>query len=84
VELNVKAVTLGLGMPTKIEVPFKADARMVLDTVSGVVNLVATETQVFPFQYSRTLELVKLGFEMLTVAETPELKAPLLEITETL
>jgi hypothetical protein len=53
------------------------------DAVSGAVIVVATETQLFPFQYSMTLELVKLGSETLTVAETFELKAPLLEVIET-
>lgn len=82
-ELNVEAVTLDLGMPTKIEVPVKADAGIVPKTVSGPVKVVATETQVLPFQYSMTLEPLKLGFEMLTVAETLELKASPLELTET-
>jgi len=70
-------------VPTAMSVPVKADAGIVPDTVSGEVNVVATETQVFPFQYSMTLVLVKIGFEMLTVTETSELKVPLLEVTRT-
>jgi hypothetical protein len=73
-----------LGLPTTIGVPVKADAGIVPETVSGAVNLVVTETQLFPFQYSITLALVKVGFEMLTVTETPEPNAPLLEATLTL
>ena len=69
-------------MPTKTAVPVKADAGSVLETTSGAVNVVASWTQLFPFQYSITLALVKLGFAMLTLAETPELKASLLEMTE--
>ena len=72
-----------LGLPTTKKVPVKADAGTVPDTVSGAVNVVATETQLFPFQYSMTLALLKAGFEMLTFTEMPELKAPLLEVTET-
>ena len=49
-------------------VPVKADAGKAADTVWGAVNVVATETQVVPFQYSMALVLVKLGLEMLTVA----------------
>ena len=70
-------------MPTKIGVAVKADAGIVPNTVSSPVKVVATETQELPFQYSMILELVKLGFEMLTVAKTFELKAPLLEAIET-
>ena len=72
-------VALDVGMPTKIGVPFKAEPETVPDTVSGAVNVVATETQLCPFQYSMTLALVKMGFEMLKAAETPEPKAPLFE-----
>ena len=71
------------GTPTARTVPVKSDAGMVPDTVSGVVKVVATETQLFPFQYSITLALLKLGFIMLMVADTPEPKAPLLEVTLT-
>lgn len=71
------------GMPTASRVPVNSEAGMVPDTVSGVVNVVATETQLFPFQYSITLESVKLGFVMLMVEETSEPKAPLLEVTLT-
>ena len=78
-----RGIALDFGVPTTMGVPFKADAGIVPDTVSGAVNVVATETQVLPFQYSMTLVLLKLGFEMLTVTETSELKAPLLEVTET-
>jgi hypothetical protein len=70
-------------MPTARRVPVKSDAGTVADTVSGAVNVVASEIQLLPFQYSTTLALVKLGFEMLTLAETVELKAPLLELTWT-
>jgi hypothetical protein len=72
-----------LGMPTAMMVPVKADAGMVPDTVWGGVKVVATETHPFPFQYLITLALVKLGFEKLTVTETPEPRAPLLEVTLT-
>ena len=69
--------------PTTIGVPFKADAGMVPDTVSGAVNVVGiTWTQVAPFQYSMTLAGVKLGFVMVTTALTPGPKGPLLEVTE--
>jgi hypothetical protein len=49
-----KSITRGFadppcdGMPTTIGVPFKADAGMVTDKVSGAKNLLATETQAFP------------------------------------
>ncbi len=46
-ELEVVVV---FGVPTAIGVPVRADAGMVHDTVCGAVNLVAAETQVFPFQ----------------------------------
>ena len=78
-----REVVLDVGVPTKIGVPVNADAEMVPDTVSGEVNVVATETQLFPFQYSMTLALVKLGFETLTTTETDELKAPLFEAIDT-
>jgi hypothetical protein len=78
-----KEVPLDFGMPTKIGDPFKADAGTSPTTVSGAVNVVATETQPFPFQYSMTLALVKLGFEILKATETSEPKAPLLEETLT-
>lgn len=67
-------------MPTATGVPVKADAGILQDTVSGAVKVVATETQVLPFQYSMMLKLLKLGFEIVMVAETPEVKAPLLEV----
>ena len=62
-----RGIALDFGVPTTMGVPVKADAGIVPDTVSGEVNVVATKTQVLPFQYSMTLALVKLGFEMLTV-----------------
>ena len=63
-------------VPTKIVVPAKAEAGIVPDTVSGVVNLVATEIQFIPFQYAMILELLKLGLEMAMSPKTSEFKAP--------
>ena len=80
-KLNVDAVVLGFSVPTAKRVPVKADAGTAPTKVSGAVNAVGTETQLLPFQYSKTLARVKLGFEMLIFTDTPELKAPLLEAT---
>ena len=71
------------GMVTTMGVPFKTEAGILPETVSGAVNLVVTETKSPPYQYSISLALVKVGFEMLTDAETPEPMAPLLEVTLT-
>ena len=79
--------TLGLaatGMPTASRVPVSADAGMVPETVWGAVNVVSTETQLEPSQYSMTLALVKVGLEIVTVTSTPEPRAaPLVEVTLT-
>ena len=97
VALNGNVEVLDFGIPTKIDVPVKAEAGIAAralalislialikqDTVSGAVNVVATDVQAFPFQYSITLALLKLGLDMLTVPETSELKAPPLEVTST-
>jgi hypothetical protein len=77
---DVKA-PLVVDVPTAKRVPVKADAGTVPDTLSGAVNVVATETQLPPFQYIITLALPKREFEMLIFTDTPELKAPLLEVT---
>ena len=74
---------LDLGVPTTMGVPVNADAGTVPEIVSGAVNLVVTETQLFPFQYSMTLALVKIEFDMLIVTETSDPKAPLVEATLT-
>jgi hypothetical protein len=94
VALNVNVEALDFGAPTKIGVPVKAEAgiaawALVLlalitqDKVSGAVNVVATDVQAFPFQYSMSLALLKFGLDMLTVPETSELKAPPFEMTST-
>lgn len=80
---DVELVGLDLGTPTENMVPVKADAGIVPETVSGAVNDVATEIQRFPFQYSTTHALVKLGLEIVITAETSEPKTPLLEETLT-
>ena len=81
--LNVNVEVLDFGFPTKIGAPVKTEAGIVKDTVSGAVNVVATDIQVFSFQYSMTLVLLKLGLETLTVPETSELKASPFEVTST-
>ena len=83
VERELVEVVLELGVPTAINVPENADAGITATTVSGWAKDVATDTQLFPFQYSTTLAAVKFGFEMLRVTRTSELKGPLLETMET-
>jgi hypothetical protein len=83
VALNVNVKVFGFGFPTTIGAPVKTEAGIVHDTVSGAVNLVATDIQVSSFQYSMTLVLLKLGLEKLTVPETSELKASPFEVTST-
>jgi hypothetical protein len=94
VALNVNVEALDFGVPTKIGVPAKAEAGIascalaliapiMQDTVSGAVNVVATDVHVFPSQYSMTLALLKLGSDMFNVPETSELKAPPFEMTLT-
>jgi len=81
--VGVEVVGFCLGVPTEKMDAVKADAGTVPDTVSGAVNVVATETHVSPFQYSITLARVKPGFDMATVTEMSEPKDPLLEETST-
>lgn len=80
-EFDDESVECGLGTSTKIGVPVKADKGRTPDTVFGAVNVVGIETHVFPLQYFMTLADVKLGFVMVTVTETLELKLPLLDVT---
>lgn len=76
-------VPLVFAMLTAKRVPVKAEAGTVPITVSGALKVVGTETQALPSQYSMTLSLVKLGFEIFTVTSIPEPKAPLVEMTLT-
>lgn len=77
--INRREAGLDSGIPTKTETSFKAEAGTAPDTVFGAVNVVATETHLFPFQYSMMLALLKMGFEKLKSAETPEPKVPVFE-----